>query len=227
MRFPADELHDIRRGEKTLLHLPYTGRACRYRAGQLYQLERVADVPEQVTHQDCGGNGCAKCDVGQITVYRRVTNALAGEYVEVLGEPRRKAIERVSDDDALREGYESADEWREVFECDHGDFAEVWRIEFAYSTDAPRMLANHGDYTRSEFDAVSDEPEAVDADTLDRFARAARQRDDERKDNQREERRLSEWLAELEEDPTTSQHQLASVRKRLEQIDKRRQRKAA
>lgn len=227
MRFPADDLHNIRRGEKTLVHLPYTGRSCRFRAGQMYQLERVTDVPERVVHGDCDGVGCAHCDEGFVTIYRRVSASLEGEFIEIAADPRRVRTDAVSDADALREGFESAEEWLDVFEADHGDYPEVWQIEFAYSVDAPRMLAHHGDYTRSEFDALSDEPEAVDADTLDRFARQAHQRDQERKDTRREERRLSEWLAELEDDPTTSAHQLASVRKRLEQIEKRRQRKAA
>lgn len=227
MRFPADELHDIRRGEKTLVHLPYTGRSCRYRAGALYQLERVADVPEKYRHALCNGDSCEHCEDGWVTVYRRVTSAVPDEFVEITAEPRRVRVDAVTDDDALREGYESAEEWRDVFECDHGECAEVWRIEFSYSIDAPRMLAHHGDYTRSEYDAVADEPEAVDSATLDRFSREARQRDENRKEQRREERKLSEWLAELESDPTTSAHQLASVRKRLEQIDKRRHRRAA
>ena len=226
MRFPADDLHDIRRGEKTLVHLPHTGGPCRFRAGRIYKLQRVADVPELVEHSACAGEGCEHCDQGQVTIYRRVTRPLDGEYALVTAQPRRRRVDAVTDAEAAREGYESADEWRDVFECDHGDYAEVWAIEFTYTTDAARFLARHGDYTYSEHDAI-DDAETVDDETLERFTREARNRDERRKDTEREQRKLSEWLRELEDDPTTSAHQLASVRKRLEQIDKRRQRKAA
>jgi hypothetical protein len=227
MRFPADDLHDIRRGEKTLVHLPHTGGPCRFREGRIYKLQRVMDVPELLEHTECAGVGCESCDEGRVTVYRRVSRPLEGEYVLVAAKPRRQRVEGVTDADALREGFESVDEWRDVFECDHGDYAEVWRIEFTYTTDVPHLLAKHGDYTQTDFDALPDEPEAVDPATLDQFVREAHNRDERRDEQQREERKLSEWLAELEDDPTTSAHQLASVRKRLEQIDKRRQRKAA
>lgn len=227
MRFPAEDLHDIRRGEKTLVHLPYTGSACRFREGRIYKLTRVSDVPEPLTHAACGGAGCEQCDEGQVTVYRRVARPLEGEYVLIVGKPHRQGIDAVSDADVLREGFESAEEWLDVFQCDHGDYGEVWRVQFIYTTDVPRLLAKHDSYTHSEYDAVSEEPEAVDADTLDRFTREAHDRDSLRTELKREERKLSEWLAELENDPSTSAHQLASVRKRLEQIDKRRQRRAA
>jgi uncharacterized sporulation protein YeaH/YhbH (DUF444 family) len=115
----------------------------------------------------------------------------------------------------------------------YGEHIEtVWVIEFEWTLDGTLFLARQAgsmhpeQYTPSAGLAIDDAPGSTSA-TLERFSREAHDRDELRTELKREERKLSEWLAELENDPTTSAHQLASVRKRLEQIEKRRRRRAA
>lgn len=197
MRFRSHELGDLRRGELTLRFLPFERKPLHLKpagssrtATGLYSVERVQDVPERRTHKKCEGRGCARCDHGQITDYMVKCATLEGELVRVLS-VNRLALAAVSDDDALQAGFESAEEWRDVFACDHGDWSEVWRVEFEYVPDVPRMLQarpssrkpdgpEHLDddlgYTHSFRDALRDEPESVDGATLDSYAKRNRER---------------------------------------------------
>jgi hypothetical protein len=175
-----------------------------------------------------GGEGCEECaDHGTVVVYEKRATTMEGEYVEIVG-VERQPLHWADDDEAEAWGHETREDYIEDWQERHGrSVSDTYVVRFRYAVDMPILLAKHGDYTHSDFDAVAEEPEAVDRGTLERFTRDAHERDGLRMELKREERKLSEWMAELENDPTTSAHQLASVRKRLEQIEKRRRRRAA
>lgn len=210
-------------------------RPCALRHLETYQLVTVEDRPfewEALTTAEKIHYSKRGVAPGS-TVYKPVETVAEGEFLRVVHEPRIEALIDISEDDLAAEGFEEREEFIEYMAALHGENIEtVWVVEFEWTLDGTLFLARQAgslhpeQYTPSAGLAIDNAP-AVDAGTLDRFSREAHDRDELRTELKREERKLSEWLAELENDPATSAHQLASVRKRLEQIDKRRRRKAA
>jgi hypothetical protein len=210
-------------------------RPCAFRHLETYQFVTVEDRPfewdalttaEKLVYAKRGVTPGS-------TVYKTVETVAEGEFLRVLHEPRREALIDISDEDIEAEGFEEREEYIEYMAALYGEHVEtVWVIEFEWTLDGTLFLARQAgsvhpeQYTPSAGLAIDDTP-VVDIATLERFSREAHERDGLRMELKREERKLSEWLAELESDPTTSAHQLASVRKRLEQIEKRRRRRAA
>lgn len=227
MRLPKEVIGSVRRGELGVLRRPVSNKPCPFKAGRYYAIEKLETRHEE-NCPACAGEGCPECaDHGTVIVYEKRATTLEGEYVEIQS-VERQPLHWADDEEAEAWGFETREEFIEEWQSENGkNVNDTYLVRFRYAVDMPNLLAKHGSYTHTDFDAVEGEPEAVDAHTLERFSRDARERHELQKDQQREERKLSVWLAELEDDPTTSAHQLASVRKRLEQIDKRRQRKAA
>jgi hypothetical protein len=221
VRFPKELIGSVRRGELTVLRRPVNGRPCPFKSGRFYVLERVEDRHESACPA-CSGEGCEECgDHGTLVTYQKRATTLDDEYVEIT-EVARQPLHWADDSEAESWGFETREDYIEDWQERHRS-GDTYLVRFTYATDMPNLLARVSGYTHSDFDAVPLEPEAVDKATAEDFAKHAQQRDERRK----EARKLSEWLAELESDPTTSAHQLASVRKRLEQIEKRRRRRAA
>jgi hypothetical protein len=227
VRVPKEFIGAVRRGELGVLRRPVAAKPCPLKVGRFYALERVEERHEENCPQ-CAGEGCEECaDHGTVVVYEKRATTMEGEYVEIVG-VERQPLHWADDDEAEAWGHETREDYIEDWQERHGrSISDTYLVRFRYAVDMPILLAKHGDYTHSDFDAVAEEPEAVDRGTLERFTRDAHERDGLRMELKREERKLSEWMAELENDPTTSAHQLASVRKRLEQIEKRRRRRAA
>lgn len=153
MRFPADDIWKVRLGEQTRLSIPYERKPCPFTVDGCYVLERIVDVAERSECGRCEGSGrrkdgkrCKGCG-GFGTRVRYVTRT---ERVE--GEERLRVLtvekvraERVTDAQALQEGYESADEWRDVFFCNHGECEWVWTLTFELTNDVIQHLARqHG-----------------------------------------------------------------------------------
>lgn len=147
----------------TLVCLPYERRPLQFKVGGHYTLQRIDEV--RVELED------------GTTRYEPKVRTLAGEYVQIQ-ELHRLATEEVTDFDALAHGFDSAEEWRDAFECDYGDYPEVWLVRFAYTLDAPSFLAVQGgqehpeQYVGTQVRAI-DDAEAVGDDYLKRFADAA------------------------------------------------------
>jgi hypothetical protein len=122
-----------------------------------------------------------------------------------------------------------------LFTRRHGR-TQVWAVHFNLATDLPNLVAaappdindtsttisEHG-YTTKTSSALAGEPEAVDDVTQARLTREAHERDEIR-----QQRRLSERLADLEDDPTVHR-QLASIERRLRaaELVQRRKNRAA
>lgn len=163
MRFRGHEIADIRRGELTLVCLPYERRPLHLKTGHFYVLERVDDV--RIELEDGGAR------------YEPRARTLAGEFVQI-AEVRKAKADDVSDAEALLHGFESAEDWRDAFECDYGEFSHVWIVRFAYTLDAPSFMAIQGgqehpeQYVGTQVRAI-DDVESVGEDYLKRFADAA------------------------------------------------------
>lgn len=247
MRIWWDEVAEVRRGEKTVMRRPIEPgpqgsiKPCPVQAGGKYALERIEDVSRTITCPKCQGeeDDCSRCKgKGEVTAYERDRRTLEGEHVEVLSVTRQK-LSDITDDDALLEGsrYECAEDVLDAFEANHDTRdpdTEVWRIEFRYSEDVDyfmarpsiggatkpfggQKIAGHGDYTRSPSYAIETVP-VVPPRYLEEFAKEAERKRQEKKS-------LAERVAELE--ATEGPHQLASLEKRVDQLEKRKQRKAA
>lgn len=109
----------------------------------------------------------------------------------------------------------------DIFRSKHGH-KPVWLVTFELPAELPRFLANHSErgYTTRTFDALPGEAEAVDDATLERFARENRAKDEDRQ----ERRRLSERLADLEDDLGV-RRQLNAIERRIRAAELARQRK--
>lgn len=245
IKFEPSFIGKIQRRQKTQTRRPirrskltdgrHVLRPCAYREFETYQLVAVEDRPFEWDAL----TGPEKLDYGRrgvrpgSTVYKTIETLAEGEFLRVLAKPRLEALIDITEDDLAAEGFEEREEFIDFMAALYGEHVEtVWVVEFEWTLDGTLFLAKqaglrHPDQYTSSADMAIDDAPAVDAASLDRFSREARERQAGRKALQTEQRKLSEWLAELEADPTTSVHQLASVRKRLEQIEKRRQRKAA
>ena len=112
--------------------------------------------------------------------------------------------------DAKREGFPSLRDYFDYWLERHGDVAlnpSVWAVAFVVDPDPVRLLhrdSTHG-YTANRFQAVDDEPEAVDEATQARFAEEVRARD-----------------AKVRQDRARSD-QVASNRRRLDKLTERRE----
>jgi hypothetical protein len=222
VRFPKELIGSIRRGELTVLRRPVNNRPCPFKSGRFYVLEKVEDRHEHLC-PECSGDGCEECgDHGTFVTYEKRATTLDDEYIEIT-EVARQPLHWADDKEAQSWGFETREDYISDWQERNRSTVDTYVVRFTYATDMPNLLAKVSGYTHSDFDAVPMEPEAVDKATAEHFAKHAQERHEARQ----EERKLSEWVAELENDPTTSAHQLASVRKRLEQIEKRRRRRVA
>lgn len=163
-----------------------------------------------------------------------------GDTPKILGtrchvaEIREQDLRAVTDKEAERSGYEDrAALFQALGYVKTGPTIEtpIWVIVLR-PEDRVRLLhrdSSHG-YTDKRYLALQDEPEAVDEERLAQYAEEA-----ERQGAQQAEIRNAAWeaqslafrVARLEADPTTGDEQLASLRKRVEQLERRQQRKAA
>jgi hypothetical protein len=101
--------------------------------------------------------------------------------------------EDISDDQALEEGWESAEEWRDAFFCDYGESEWVWTYTFELTAQVPQYLAIQGgqehpeQYVKHPGRSLDD----ADAPTGEEYRRYAEIADDQRK-RRREIERLEE-----------------------------------
>lgn len=169
-----------------------------------------------------------------------------GERFLVLGSSEQM-LHEITDDEAVRSGHANAEEfwdwWLETFKQGWGHRThtsdkpavvhtiQVYTVELDRSHRI-RLLhkdSSHG-YTENPYMAAVDEPEAVESRYLAKFAEDAEQIAGQQREIYQaawDRQSLACRVAKLEADPSTSDHQLASLRKRVEQLEKRKQRKAA
>jgi hypothetical protein len=204
MRLPKEVIGKVRRGELGVLRRPVNNKPCPFKPGRFYALERVDDRHEDNCKQ-CAGEGCEDCsDHGTVVVYERRATTLEGEFVEVQS-VNRQPLHWADDDEAESWGFETREEYIEDWIADHGrNVADTYVVQFRYAVDMPNLLARHGNYTHTTFDAVADEPEAVDRSLLLDFAAHNRAKDTLRKLGA---------TAERLDDQASLEQQLADVRK--------------
>lgn len=192
MRFFAEDLGRIRRGELTAALRPYEGRpisfkpADRFTSG-LYAIEAVSDVRTLV-----GTEGTPPLVLHfhpPKVVYKR-TVTKTEDYVEVTGRTRLPLCS-LTEDSVSALGFDELDDVVDAFCTDHGGLPEqsVWLIEFRFACDMPNILAwpnwgksGHDDYVTNAGarDALHHEPEAIDKQTLGDYAAQARRARSER-----------------------------------------------
>lgn len=184
MRFPQEDLGRIRRGEITATLRPYENRpsmfhpADRFHSG-LYVIELVRDVREVIAREG----------VPPLVIhfeppkvdYRRVAAKTdPPEYIEITARTKTR-LGDLTEDDLAALGYDDLDELIDVFCTDRNlppyPEQQVWLYSFAYTTDAPLLLATpnwskygHDDYVAGGKDRLTAEPEAVDRDLLKVYA---------------------------------------------------------
>lgn len=168
MRFPADEIHLVRLGEKTRLTIPYEGR-CPFKVGHYYVLEREVDVSEIRPCKVCAQTGrrkngepCQKCGGhgNRVHYATKVERVATDERILVLHTAK---VDSLSDAQALEEGWESAEEWRDAFFATHGDAERAWTLKFELTTDVPQFLARqNGLLHPPQYVATADPDRAVD-----------------------------------------------------------------
>ena len=175
MKFPADDIWKVRLGEKTRLSLPYDGTPCPFSEAGYYVIERVVDVSEERQCGRCKGTGktrrgqCIPCGGhGTRIIYSsRVERVEGEERVQVLS-VTRLPVEAVTDEQALEEGWESADEWRDAFYADHGDAAFVWSIAFELQHQPQYLAIQQGQVDPQQYvstpNRALDDAEAPSAD---------------------------------------------------------------
>lgn len=149
MRFPAEDIWKVRLGEQTRLTIPYERKPCPFKVAGFYVLEREFDVVRRVKCQRCGETGYRKdgkpCFIcgghGERVYYERRAERLEGEERAHVASVEKIHPADISDDQALEEGWESADEWRDVFFATYGECEWVWTITFALSKQVPQYMA--------------------------------------------------------------------------------------
>lgn len=204
MRVPKEFIGAVRRGELGILRRPVAAKPCPLKVGRFYALERVEERHEENCPQ-CAGEGCEECaDHGTVVIYAKRATTMEGEYVEIV-EVERQPLHWADDDEAEAWGHETREDYIEDWQARHGrNISDTYLVRFRYAVDMPILLAKHGDYTHSDYDAVAEEPEAVDTAMLANFAEHNRAKDTLRK--------LGE-TAERLDDTASLEQQLADVRK--------------
>lgn len=147
---------------------------------------------------------------------------------------RQQDIHDVSEAELESEGYTRRGElFRALGYLEHVRDVPLWVVTFAVDQEHhPRLLhrdSSHG-YTENRYQALQDEPEAVDRDTLKVYALENRQGDELRHARRRqawEAQQLSLRLAALESDPAGIDRDLAGIRERIETAEAKKRRRAA
>lgn len=201
MRFPADDIWKVQAGEKTRLTIPYERRPSPFKEAGFYVLEREVDVVTRKQCRVCDGSGerkdgqpCKRCGGGGERVYytTRTERVPTEEQVHILSVAKVR-VEEITDDQALEEGWESAEEWRDAFFCDYGECEWVWTYTFEITAQVPQYLAiqngqSHPEqYVKHPNRALDD----ADAPTAEEYRKYAEVADDQRK-RRREVERLEE-----------------------------------
>lgn len=215
MRFPADDIHKVRAGEKTRLTIPPERnedgggyKRAPFKVANYYRIEKLVDVGEQ---KNCGrckrrgrllnGDICEKC-MGRgtyVTYTTRVERIEGSERVQVHSVTKLRPHD-MTDEMALEEGWESADEWRDVFFCDFGEVDWCWTVTFELTDQVPQYMANqHGimhppQYVSTPERALDD----ADAPTADEY-RAWSEKSEEDARRQREIKRLEDRRRALDD----------------------------
>jgi hypothetical protein len=201
MRFLADDIWKVRAGEKTRLTIPYDRKPSPFKEAGFYVLERDVEVVTRKQCRVCDGSRRAQgraavqalLGAGERVYYTTRTERVpTEEQVHVLSVTKVRA-EDISDDQALEEGWESAEEWRDAFFCDYGECEWVWTYTFELTAQVPQYLAvqngqEHPEqYVKHPGRALDD----ADAPTGEEYRQWAEQADDQRK-RRREIERLEE-----------------------------------
>lgn len=211
MRFPADDLGRIRRGEITAALRPYEGRPTSFRPADrfnsgLQRIELVSDVRTLVSQE--GEPPRVIYHHPPKVVYERVVRT-TDDYLEITGRTRLPLASLI-EISVKALGFEDLADVVDAFCTDHGGLPEqsVWLIEFRLAGDLPRILAwphsgktGHDDYVISSGskDALHGEPEGIEPELLDHYAAKNRERflDQRRGRTERDEaRRLERQLKE-------------------------------
>jgi hypothetical protein len=208
VRFPADDIWKVRLGEQTRLTIPYERRLCPFRVAGYYVLERDVDV---VDRRPCGicretgrlkdGRRCKRCGgFGQRAHYMtRIERVEGDERIQVLTITKIRP-QYVTDAQALEEGWESADDWRDAFYATYGECEWAWTITFELTTQVPQFMATQhgqidpGQYVQSPARAIDDAP----APTADEYRGWSEQAEADLR-REREARRLEQRAAQLRE----------------------------
>lgn len=148
MRFPADDIWKVRLGERTRITIPYERRPAPWQEGNFYVLEREMDISEEKPCGRCGGTGqakkgtCVPCGGhGTRVVYSTKAERVEGEErVQILSRSKL-AVSDIRDDQALEEGYESADEFRDAFFATYGECDLCWTFTFELTKQVPQYMA--------------------------------------------------------------------------------------
>lgn len=173
MRFEAEQLHRIRRGDVTATVRQSHGmKPSGYVVGTFRAIERVEDVRRELAD---GG-----------VEYERHVDRLE-EWVEITGR-YRDVLTELRDDVVKAAGFETLEELVDHFRADYGGpaYQMVWVVRFRMAHDRPRLLAwpdardpgGHGDYVHSAGgqDAMQGEPEAIDEATQAEYSKRGRAR---------------------------------------------------
>lgn len=214
MRFPADEIHLVRMGEKTRLTIPCElspaggYKPCPFKEAGYYVLEREVDVVTRTPCEVCkrrgyrkDGKPCKRCFGHGERVYytTRVERVEGEERLQVLTRVKLRPQD-ITDDQALEEGWESADEWRDAFFATHGDCEWVWALTFELTKQVPQYMAlQHGIVDPQQYVTTPDRAlDDVDSPTGEQYREWAEHSETEQR-RQREIRRLEDRRAALDE----------------------------
>lgn len=207
MRFHQDDVWKVRSGEQTRLTIPYERKPCPFKEAGYYVIEREVDVVERKVCGVCKGTGQTKkgahrrCGgTGEIVVYTtRVERVEGPERLQVITREKLRP-EALTDAQALEEGWESAEEWRDAFFATYGEVDYVWSVTFELTTQVPQYMARqHGiasppQYVTTPERAIDD----ADAPTADEY-RAWSEQSEAKARAQRELRRLEQRRASLDD----------------------------
>lgn len=189
MKFPAEDIGRIRRGEITVAIRRFEGTPTSYRPADrfnsgLHVIERVDQLRTDFPIHDAK-TGARLFKDGEPRVFTLYEpKAVSIEEFIVVTATTRMPLNALDDDYVAGAGFEDRDELVDYYsaELDCAPDRIVWVITFEFATDVPRLLAwphsgkaGHGDYVHSGHDVLVHEPEAIDAATVDAYARRARE----------------------------------------------------
>jgi hypothetical protein len=190
VRFAADDIWKVRLGEKTRLTLPYENRPAPFKEAGYYVLERDVDKVRRSPCKVCTdgktqrGNDCKRCGgYGERVYYTTRTERVEGEErIQVHSVQKVHPLD-ITDDQALEEGWESAEEWRDAFFATHGESEWVWTYTFELTKQVPQYMAlQHGIVNPEQYVSTPDRAiEVADAPTADQYRGWAEQAESQRK----------------------------------------------
>lgn len=208
MRFPADRIGALRRGEITaVVRVSHGMRPSGYRVGHAYAVERVDDVRTEKVILDDDGAPVVSPDTQEpvtLVTYEREV-AKIDEWVEVTARYREQ-LELLRPEVVAAAGFEELEDLIDTFRADFGGprWQMVWVLSIKAVHDVPRFMARpdvggatrtfggvkragNGDYVGGPDNAI-DDLEAIDEVTLARYAAENREGNAER-----ERRRIQRW----------------------------------